>query len=85
MYAQDISSVVVTETKPLTRVSGWPWWRVMLFSAFFHFRVRTGLGEESGFWPSERMFKNPRTKVKYKPAQWYIEWKVRQKLERKRK
>lgn len=34
---------------------------------------------------AKKVFENPRTKVKYKPAQWYIEWKVRQKLERKRK
>lgn len=77
MFAESIAGVRVTETKPLRRVSGWPWWRILLFSIFFHYRVRTGVGEEVGFWPSERMFSNPRRKKRYERREHYVKYLIR--------
>lgn len=67
MFAESIAGVRVTETKPLRRVSGWPWWRILLFSIFFHYRVRHGVGEE----PTRSKFPTPRLRRRYRRAEHY--------------
>lgn len=67
MWAKDISALEVWETKPLRSVRGWPWWRVILYSLCFHYRVRHGVGEE----PTRSKFPNPRFRRRYRRAEHY--------------
>jgi hypothetical protein len=61
MYATSIAGVLVRESKPLRSLRGLPWWRVILFSLFFPYRIRVGVGEER----TRCKFPNPRQSLRY--------------------
>lgn len=83
MWAKCIAGVEVTETKPLQSLRGWPWWKVILFSTLFLFRVRVGVGEEHVWRRTPKMFTNPRVKQRYQKHEHYVRYLIKRKQRRR--